>query len=348
MTENPLAADLDHVLAHTAPLWEDLRGRRLFITGGTGFFGCWLLESFAWANDRLGLNAEAVVLTRDPAAFAAKHPGLSAHPAIAFHQGDVRSFAFPQGQFSHVIHGATEASAALNRDNPLAMIDTITEGTRRTLDFARQCGASRFLLTSSGAVYGTQPPDLTHTQEDYLGAPDCTLAGSAYGEGKRLAELFCTVYGEKYRLEVTVARGFAFVGPSLPLNSHFAIGNFLRDALAGDPIEIGGDGTPFRSYLYAADLAVWLWTILLRGRPGRVYNVGAEEAVSIEGVARSVAARFSPAPPVRVARVAVPGQPAARYVPSTARARTELGLEAWIGLDEALRRTIDWNQRRHD
>ena len=348
MTANPLAADLDHVLAHTASLWEELRGRRLFITGGTGFFGCWLLESFAWANDRLGLGAEALVLTRDPGAFAAKHPRLSAHPAIGLYQGDVRSFAPPSGEFSHVVHGATEASASLNLEDPLGMIETITEGTRRTLEFARTCGAARFLLTSSGAVYGTQPPDLSHVPEDYPGAPDCARAGSAYGEGKRLAELFCAVYGEKYGLEVTIARGFAFVGPYLPLDSHFAIGNFLRDALAGEPIKIGGDGTPFRSYLYAADLAIWLWTILLRGGPGGVYNVGSEEAVSIADVAGAVAAQFGPAPPVQIARPAPPGQPAARYVPSTVRTRTELGLQAWIGLDEALRRTIAWNQRSHD
>ncbi len=340
MTANPLAEDLDHVLTHTAGLWEGVRGRRLFLTGGTGFFGCWLLESFAWANDRMGLGAEVLVLTRDPAAFAAKNARLAAHPAIRFHQGDIRSFGFPEGEFSHVIHGATEASAALNLENPLGMIDTITEGTRRTLEFARRCGAVRFLLTSSGAVYGAQPPDLALVPEDYLGAPDCAQAGSAYGEGKRLAELFCATYGAQYGLEVTIARGFAFVGPYLPLDSHFAVGNFLRDALAGGEIRIGGDGTPYRSYLYAADLAIWLWTILLRGRPGRVYNVGSEEAQSIAGVARAVAGQFTPGPPVRIAHPATPGRPAPRYVPSTARARTELGLEAWIGLDEALRRTV--------
>jgi nucleoside-diphosphate-sugar epimerase len=56
---NSLAEDMDHVLAHTRDLWEELRGQRIFITGGTGFFGCWLLESFAWANDKMNLHAEA-------------------------------------------------------------------------------------------------------------------------------------------------------------------------------------------------------------------------------------------------------------------------------------------------
>lgn len=344
MNVNPLASDLDHVLTHTSGLWEDLRGSRLFITGGTGFFGCWLLESFAWANDALGLGAEALVLTRDPAAFALKHPRLAAHPAIGFHRGDIRSFPFPSGEFSHVVHGATEAKASLNRDDPLGMIETITEGTRRTLEFARQCGAGRFLLTSSGAVYGSQPPDVSHVPEEYVGAPDCARAASAYGEGKRLAELFCAVYADKHGLDVGIARGFAFVGPFLPLDSHFAVGNFLRDGLAGGPVRVGGDGTPFRSYLYAADLAVWLWTILLRGRPGRAYNVGSEEAMTISETARAVASRFTPAPPVRIGKASVAGTPPSRYVPSTERARTELGLEVRVGLNEALRRTIEWNK----
>ena len=345
MSANPLASDLDHVLTHTENLWEDLRGKRLFITGGTGFFGCWLLESFAWASDILGLGAEAVVLTRDLAAFAAKCPHLAAHPAIRFCEGDIRSFAFPAGTFSHVLHGATEASASLNRDAPLAMIDTITQGPRRTLEFARSCGAERFLMTSSGAVYGAQPTDLSHVPEEYVGAPDCARPASAYGEGKRLAELFCAVYAEKYGLTVSIARGFAFVGPYLPLDQHFAVGNFLRDGLRGGPIQIGGDGTPFRSYLYAADLAVWLWTILLRGRAGRAYNVGSETAVTVSKTAQAVAACFAPAPPVRIGRPAVAGAPAERYVPSTARARTELGLEARTSLEDALRRTLEWNRK---
>ena len=341
---NPLAADLDYIVACGADLWEDLRGARLFVTGGTGFFGCWLLESLVWANDRLGLNAAALILSRRPAQFAAKRPHLAAHPALEFAEGDVRSFPFPTGSFSHVIHAATDASAALNQTNPLLMLDTITEGTRRALHFARECGASKFLLTSSGAVYGRQPAALTHVSEEYTGGPDLSQSGSAYGEGKRLAELYGAVFQEKHGLAVKIARCFAFVGPFLPLDTHFAIGNFIRDGLRGGPVVVGGDGTPVRSYLYGADLAIWLWTILLRGTPGRAYNVGAEEAVTIAELAHTVAAQFPEPMPVHIARGAIAGQPAERYVPSTKRAREELGLSAGIGLAEAVRRTISWNR----
>src|SRR5215831_15668977 len=146
MQPNPLAADLDHVLRHTAGVWEELRGARIFITGGTGFFGCWLLESFAWANDKLDLHSEAVVLTRNANAFRLKAPHLAAHPAIRFHQGDVRTFDFPAGSFSHVIHAATESSSGLNERDPLVMLDSIVEGTRRVLDFSVAAGARKFLL----------------------------------------------------------------------------------------------------------------------------------------------------------------------------------------------------------
>ncbi len=197
MPENRLAADLDHILEHTHDLWDALRGERIFITGGTGFFGCWLLESFIWANQKLDLGAQAVVLTRAPEKFLRKAPHLASNPAVQLWQGDIRDFAFPPGQFSYIIHAATEASAKLNDEAPLEMLDSITAGTRRTLDFAARQPLKGFLFTSSGAVYGKQPPDLTHIPETYNGAPDPSDPRSAYGEGKRYAELLCTIYCSK-------------------------------------------------------------------------------------------------------------------------------------------------------
>ena len=149
------------------------------------------------------------------------------------------------------------------------MLSTILAGTERTLQFAAQCDARKFLLTSSGAVYGRQPPELTHVPESYDGAPDPLNPASVYAEGKRAAELMCAVYQKAaeangMEFEAKIARCWAFCGPHLPLDAHFAIGNFIGDVLAGRPISIAGDGTPRRSYLYAAELAAWLWTVLFR------------------------------------------------------------------------------------
>jgi dTDP-glucose 4,6-dehydratase len=336
--------DLGHVLDRTAQAWEELRGRRIFITGGTGFFGTWLVESFLWANEKLGLDSQAVLLTRDPQAFARKSPHVASHPAIRCHAGDVRDFVFPPGTFSHVIHAAVDASARLNQQSPGLMFDTIVEGTRRTLDFAVACQAEKFLLTSSGAVYGGQPPELSHVSEEYAGAPDPLSPSSAYHEGKLAAEMLCALYHQRCGLPTKIARCFAFVGPYLPLDMHFAVGNFLRDALCGKAIEILGDGTPYRSYLYAADLAVWLWRMLFEAPACRAYNVGSDQAFSLLEVARAVAQLPSRPLEVHVAGACDPSRPASRYVPSIERARRELGLDVAIPLDVALRRTFVWHQ----
>lgn len=224
------------------------------------------------------------------------------------------------------------------------MFDTIVGGTRRVLDFAGGAGVKKLLLTSSGAVYGRQPSELAHLPEDYLGAPDPLLPGSAYGEGKRVAEHLCAVHADRCGYAVKLARCFAFVGPQLPLDSHYAMGNFIRAALRGDSIRVSGDGTPMRSYLYASDLAIWLWTILFRGRSARAYNVGSAEAVSIAALAGVVNRVLDQNLTVEIVQKNEPGNPISRYVPAVSRAQSELGLKIRIPLDEAIRRTASWHR----
>jgi nucleoside-diphosphate-sugar epimerase len=339
----PLAdRDLAHIRDHTAELWEEARGKNFFITGGTGFFGIWLLESFAHINDSLGLDAKVTVLSRDPTIFARKVPHISNRRDITFIQGDVRDFQSPEGKFDFVIHAATEASAKLNHERPDEMLDSIVSGMHRILDFAAEADVSKLLFTSSGAVYGKQPSDSTHLSEEFSGAPDCLDPSSAYGEGKRVAELMVAIHSKQYPCEMKIARCFAFVGPHLPLDTHFAIGNFIRDARANNPIRISGDGSPYRSYLYAADLAIWLWTILFKGISLRPYNVGSQEGYSISDLAHIVTASIAPELSVEIAKAPVPGAAPLRYVPAVSRAGNELGLSEKIALPDALKRTAEW------
>jgi nucleoside-diphosphate-sugar epimerase len=343
--DNPLQNDLDHIVAQTAPIWESLRGKRIFITGGTGFFGRWLLESIHEANRQLGLDLSAMVLSRDPAAFLATANNLAEASWLTFYQGDVRSFEFPTERFTHLIHAATTtATETFMNEPPLEKFATVVEGTRRVMVFAKQAGVEDMLLTSSGVVYGKQPPEVTHLSEEHPCAPDPLNPRDALGVSKLASEFICFAMGQQHGIRVRVARCFSFVGPHLQMRVHYAIGNFIRDAIEGKPITIHGDGTPIRSYLYASDLMIWLFTIFQRGLPGRAYNVGSGNAISIEKLARIVAQNSE-----INSEVILKGQSGHgstnRYVPSVLRAERELGLRQTMTLPESILKTIAFYKR---
>jgi dTDP-glucose 4,6-dehydratase len=338
--------DLAHVLEHTKRLWDDVRGQAIFLTGGTGFVGRWLLESLLRANDTLGLNITVVALTRNPERFRAECPQLAGHPAVQLVSGNTVSFDFPDGVFPYVIHAAVEPGFTPDAQRPLGMFEADIAGTRRVLEFAHQCGTRRFLFTSSGAVYGRQPSGIKHVSEDYAGAPSTIDTNSVYGQAKRTSEFIAAMYGRVYGFDVIVARLFAFVGPLLPLHGNYAVGNFVRDVLHGGPVRVQGDGTPYRSYLYAADLAVWLWTLLFRGDPGQAYNVGSPDDLTIADLARVVVDATAPETRIEIHCEPVPGAPPLRYVPDTRRAETELGLRPSIPVAEGVRRMWLWNRTK--
>ena len=335
--------DLAHVMDHARLEWSDLRAARVLLTGATGFVGSWLLETLVHASDALDLGVHVTVLAREPHAFGARFPRLAASDCVHVQAGDVRSADLRGIAPSHLVHCASAATPRVNAEEPGQVVDLIERGTANMLAVAERSRGARFLQVSSGSVYGPQPASLTRLDEGFAGGANPDDSAQRFGAAKRRAE---------QRGEASVARGvgfvsarlFALIGPRLPLDGTFAIGNFLGDAIAGRPIRLTGDGTPLRSWMHAADMAAWCWTLLVRGRAGVAYNVGSEETLSIWDAASRVALLTDP--PVMVAR-SRSGDPAAlpgRYVPSTRRARDELGLECRIPFDAALRRTWDWLQ----
>lgn len=333
--------DLDHVLKNTPILSEHFDGASIFVTGATGFFGSWISRSFCHAVSKYGLNAHMTLLVRDVARARLQYPDIANNPAISFVPGDITSFAFPEGRFTHCLHLATQSIEPRSPSNALRKVQTNIAGTIRVLNFAAESGIKRFLYTSSGAVYGPQSPKLLHLTEQQPLVCDPASPHEAYAVEKRTCEFLCVQAGSAGGFETSIARCFAFVGPGLPLDSNYAVGNFIRDALARRPIIIQGDGSPWRSYLHAADLSVWLWTLLALGKHGQPVNVGSDEAVDILTLARLIDEITGSG-----AGIHILGQPSGqrpqRYVPSIRRAQEELGLKVTLQLRDALNRTINF------
>jgi UDP-glucuronate decarboxylase len=310
---------------------------QLLVTGGTGFFGRALLRR--WIDDaKYGTSLpEVTVLTRSPESFLVRYPEFFGKEWLSFHKGNILEYtSLPHNKtFTHILHGATESTIGPSLQ-ALQRYDEIVNGTRNILDYAVKNNVKRVLLTSSGGVYGSQPEMLREIPESYLGIPDPLYPMSAYSMGKRAAEHLCCLYNDRHGLESTIARCFSFVGCDLPLTAHFAIGNFIHDALYSAEIKVAGDGTPLRSYMNQADLAQWLLCILDKGVSGSAYNVGSDQAISISELAHLVRDILSPSKSVVFKNTAATFQGRNVYVPDISAAKNDLNLDITISLRESI------------
>ncbi|MBF0134912.1 MAG: NAD(P)-dependent oxidoreductase [Magnetococcus sp. DMHC-1] len=333
--------DMCEIFQGTAALWPELAGTTVLVTGATGWFGTWLLDVLVTANQCHALGMQIFALSRRPELFSQRHPELFVAPGLHWLTGDVTDRHVAAGLDPHyVIHAATNTHVRFNAEDPAQTLTTIVDGTRQALTWAGpRCKG--FLLLSSGAVYGPLADNRTAHEESTLSGPDPLNVKSAYAEGKRAAETWCTVAGRRRGVPVRIARCFAFVGPHMPLDAHFAVGNFVRDGLLGGPLVVQGDGRTVRSYLYMSDLVIWLLHLLVRAPVLRAYNVGSPAALSIGMLAEKIAGLCG-------VKVLIQGErqdPVDRYLPDVTRIGEELGLRQQVSLDVALKRTLHWAAR---
>lgn len=311
---------------------HDLRDRHVFLTGGTGSVGRTLLDYLDRCHDTHG-GLCVTVLTRDATAFAERHPAQAQRPWLELVEGSLANLPSLPAGTTDVIHAAADTHLGAGY---AAWIDQIVGGTQGLLEAAIQARAGRFLLVSSGAVYGPQPASLERLNEAYSGAPDPLLAGSTYGQAKRVAEQLCTIACNEHGLQTVVARLFAFGSVHMPRDDRYALGSFVRDALARDdrPIEVAGDGLAIRSYLGGDDMAHALVTALIAGQAGSAYNVGSDEPITIRALAEKIRDRVSPHREVVIRGAAGNGQ-RSRYVPDVGRI-VALGAVARTDLDRVI------------
>jgi dTDP-glucose 4,6-dehydratase len=334
--------DIDHVFKVVGNNWKKLSNQRLLITGGTGFIGKWMLSTFLHANRELNLSAKVVVVSRNPESFLKNFPNLRDCNDICWVKKDIRELT-PEdcGECSFSIHSATDVN---DYNNSVEIFDSCVLGTKRVLNAMNLYrGRKRMLLLSSGAVYGQIPSNVERISEDSYREFNLIETEQDYAASKRVSEFQSLTYAsENPGFEVAIARCFSLVGPYLSLNKNFAISDFIRSAINNEDINIYGDGTPLRSYLYAADLSHWLWKILFDAPTGRSYNVGGSKSISILELALKVNTLIGSSGRIKILKKLDLNNFHHSYLPSLNRIFTELNLSEAFSLDQAIIKTASW------
>lgn len=318
--------DFQFISEALMPFKNDLKQKKIFITGATGFIGKWIVFSLLYINKTSKLDLEITVLSRS------KAKAEKIFPEVRVIEGDIKDIKI-ENEFDYIIHAANESNPNSNE-----LYDTITKGTANIIKIANESGVRRFLNVSTGGVYKKQTAEILFLNEE---SPlvDSGFKENPYGVGKCNSEKIINNSQNKPELVCTHARCFAFAGAYLPLRERFAIGNFLDDKLNDREVHLKGDGTPLRSYMYAADLVVWLVTILLKGKNGEAYNVGSDEAISIKDVAMSVNSTFLG----NTFDLQNKYTSENKYIPSIEKAKTELGLRLNYNYHDTVTNFVNWH-----
>jgi nucleoside-diphosphate-sugar epimerase len=309
----------------------------VLVIGGSGFFGKSIADAYArgllapWGIDRL------LLLARSATVLAKSHPELLT-PGVELIDVDITQTA--QLPWAHyVIHAAASTDARKYLTVSEAEKTNLLAATANFCRLApRDLQGSRIVYASSGAVYGVQAPHQAQLHEDMpLEGSIAALAETKrdYASAKRDSEAMIVALGQT-GMAVSIARCFAFLGAYLPRDQHFAIGNFLGQALAQQTIVVKAASPVVRSYLYADDLVRWLMHLAARASPTcPIWNVGAPEGISVLDLAATIAARFG----VTVKAPPQAASPIDRYVPGVTRAQNA-GMYH-LDLNAALTQTVE-------
>ncbi|CAM8366427.1 WcaG Nucleoside-diphosphate-sugar epimerases [Candidatus Methylopumilus planktonicus] len=308
----------------------------LLVIGGSGFFGKSILDMF----QRGGLahwNVDKVIaMSRNAKRLQIETPELVKGNVDLVELDITTTKYLPEADY--VIHAAASTDARNYLSAGEKERENIQAGTLNYCRLVRNNKNTKTLYVSSGAIYGTQPPEISHIEESYCfkDPNDIPEGKQDYAVAKRDAEELIKELG-KEGFSVSIARCFAFIGKFLPRDQHFAIGNFIADGLARKSIKVKANHLVYRSYMYADDLVEWLMTIVNNASPTcPIYNVGSDQEVLINDLAHIVGNIFG----VMVQESSLNLNYIDRYLPSIKKAKLNLNLDIKFNLESALTETI--------
>ncbi len=313
--------------------------KSVLITGSTGFVGRNLLEFLIKTESYRSGSLKLTCVTRDPNKLYSHWPTEKSKLKVL--DWDIRKpLNGRQLHFDYVFHLAGENRTLKDSQQAKTILDTSILGTQNVLQatVTERINAPKIIVASSGAVYETNQDEKLRFREPSEISEKFIEVDDPYRSGKSRAETICRRFINESTSQIIIARLFTFVGPHLPLNANFAIGNFFQDCLVNRPIMVRSNGTSVRSYQFSTDMINWLVTILIHGKNANIYNIGSSEQVSIIDLANRIGDIFDNKFGVRILGDQSPDPVSSFYVPKLEKAEKELSLTNFFNLDASLLR----------
>ena len=343
MIKYNIESDLKFIFTKCKYEFDLLTNKSILITGGTGFFGKWFLELIFYANKNYNTNILTTLITRNENRFLLENPHFKNNKFLKIIQIDIVDLKKINHKFDFLLHmAATSATETFNGETDANKTSTLFNGAKNIMEIAIASNIPKILFTSSGVVYGSSSKDMK--DEDDVSHSLGLEKRNGLAKGKILAEDIISNLSLENNINFKIARCFSFVGPYLPLNIHYAIGNFINDATFKDEILINGNGSPYRSYLYISDTLIWLIKLLVGNEEG-VFNVGSERRIKIVELANMVRDIVAPSKKVIIQEKEMHEGNFKRdvYLPNTSKIRDSLGVKEWTSLEDAILKTAKFS-----
>jgi len=322
----------------------ELKNKSFFITGATGLVGSVLVKALAFANDHYDLNNRVVAQVRNPQKAKKVFDG---YEGITYCVGDVRDIISYPGNVDYVIHAASETKSKNMIDFPVETLWTALSGAKNLLDFACEKKIEKMVFLSSMEAFGSVDGN-QRTSEEKLGYIDLRKVRSCYPESKRMIENMCVCYSSEYGVPVTIARLAQTFGAGVSSEDTRVFAQFAHSAMTGEDIVLHTAGTSCGNYVYTADAATAIFTLLKKGISGECYTVANEtSSMRIKDMAELVANCVADGK-IRVV-VDIPADKQFGYAPDVklkldASKLRSLGWKPQINLEESYKRLIKYWQ----
>lgn len=344
MTKLFLDSDIAEIAERLAPVYDQLSGKTVLLTGGGGFLGRYFTQVFRHLNEHC-LKAPVKITALDNFITAEAPPETPENDEhIRMIRHNVIEPYNHEGPLDYIMHAAGVASPYYYRAYPLETIDVAVTGTKNMLCLAEQTGA-RLMFFSSSEIYGDPDPAHVPMLESYRGNVACQGPRACYDESKRLGETLCYVFHETRGVHTNVVRPFNVYGPGMSETDYRVLPNFASRIKAGMPLNVYGSGAQTRTFCYITDAVTGFILAMTRGISGQTYNIGNPQpeisVLQLVDLLENVLGRSLDKHVIEYPD-SYPADEPMRRAPDIQKARQQLKFDPAVDIQTGLKNFLDW------